>query len=550
VTIVANDSESDDRSLYATYLAAFTHSTKRLWITHAYFAPNEELLASMINAAQRGVDVRLIVPSFTDSTSFSRHASDLHPPAEAGVKIYELKDALLHAKSVVIDGTVTIIGSSNLDMRSFLHNDEVNAIVISRDTAQYEWKKCSSATRSGAHRRAQGLGEALAVAADEGVLRPHVLVLDLILAQVYHWVKWYIVASAGRDGNHHRHRRPAAAVRAAHRADQGCRHCWPSEAGDALPSIRQLANDLGLNSKTVAKAYQLLARDSVIETKGYRGTYVHPKAKANCKFNLQEWTLRSSAKRSTSCAKRRDRFGNPQCVRRRHQPATADEVRPSCSKPMHSWRRSRFRSWRRRSCIRPCSSGSFERGTVSCPPNARADVSGCRRRSRSGALSDSVQRAAHDHCSDRLVAAGWLFGYVRRPEWHDGPVKVLITVYFLVAQMVPLASSFGWESGSTQEHKHALPDTKRKAVLERRALFDFISPFAVVVAVVALFSVRRVRVLFRQHPFPGFAGLITLCCVTLIYALIAVVVLCDGVRQRTGIRSIRMPVACTPSVWQ
>lgn len=64
------------------------------------------------------------------------------------------------------------------------------------------------------------------------------------------------------------------------------------KAGDALPSIRQLANDLELNSKTVAKAYKLLERDSIIETKGYRGTYVHPKAKANCKFNLQEWTLR------------------------------------------------------------------------------------------------------------------------------------------------------------------------------------------------------------------------------------------------------------------
>jgi GntR family transcriptional regulator len=62
--------------------------------------------------------------------------------------------------------------------------------------------------------------------------------------------------------------------------------------GAPLPSIRQLANDLELNSKTVAKAYKLLERDSVIETKGYRGTYVHPKAKANCKFNLQEWTLR------------------------------------------------------------------------------------------------------------------------------------------------------------------------------------------------------------------------------------------------------------------
>jgi GntR family transcriptional regulator len=63
------------------------------------------------------------------------------------------------------------------------------------------------------------------------------------------------------------------------------------KAGDPLPSIRQLASDLSLNSKTVAKAYQLLTRDEIIETKGYRGTYVHPKAKSNCKFNLQEWTL-------------------------------------------------------------------------------------------------------------------------------------------------------------------------------------------------------------------------------------------------------------------
>ncbi len=64
------------------------------------------------------------------------------------------------------------------------------------------------------------------------------------------------------------------------------------KAGDALPSIRQIANDLELNNKTVAKAYKLLERDSIIETKGYRGTYVHPKAKTNCKFNLQEWTSR------------------------------------------------------------------------------------------------------------------------------------------------------------------------------------------------------------------------------------------------------------------
>ena len=59
--------------------------------------------------------------------------------------------------------------------------------------------------------------------------------------------------------------------------------------GDALPSIRQLANDLDLNTKTVAKAYRLLERDSVIQAKGYRGTYIHPDAMANSKVDLNTW---------------------------------------------------------------------------------------------------------------------------------------------------------------------------------------------------------------------------------------------------------------------
>lgn len=61
------------------------------------------------------------------------------------------------------------------------------------------------------------------------------------------------------------------------------------KAGDALPSIRQLANDLELNSKTVAKAYRLLERDSIIQTRGYRGTFVHPQARANSRVDLQGW---------------------------------------------------------------------------------------------------------------------------------------------------------------------------------------------------------------------------------------------------------------------
>ena len=64
-------------------------------------------------------------------------------------------------------------------------------------------------------------------------------------------------------------------------------------AGDPLPSIRQLANDLALNNKTVAKAYRLLERDSVIQTKGYRGTFIHPDAKDNCAVDLNGWVVDS-----------------------------------------------------------------------------------------------------------------------------------------------------------------------------------------------------------------------------------------------------------------
>jgi GntR family transcriptional regulator len=58
--------------------------------------------------------------------------------------------------------------------------------------------------------------------------------------------------------------------------------------GDPLPSIRQLANDLALNLKTVAKAYRLLERDAVIQTRGYRGSFVHPDAAANCSVDVSE----------------------------------------------------------------------------------------------------------------------------------------------------------------------------------------------------------------------------------------------------------------------
>lgn len=66
-------------------------------------------------------------------------------------------------------------------------------------------------------------------------------------------------------------------------------------AGDALPSIRQLANDLDLNSKTIAKAYKLLERDNIIQSKGYRGSFIHPDAKLHCQNNIEIEILSSLA---------------------------------------------------------------------------------------------------------------------------------------------------------------------------------------------------------------------------------------------------------------
>ena len=59
--------------------------------------------------------------------------------------------------------------------------------------------------------------------------------------------------------------------------------------GDPLPSIRQLATDLELNNKTVAKAYRLLERDSVVQSRGYRGTFVHPDARSASQVDLNSW---------------------------------------------------------------------------------------------------------------------------------------------------------------------------------------------------------------------------------------------------------------------
>ena len=131
VRAIASTPDRPDYAVYKTYISAFAHADKYIHLTSAYFVPDRQVLDAMIDAARRGVDVRIIFPSFSD-VGLMLHAgrSYYDELLAAGIRVYERKAAMLHAKTAVIDGVWSTIGSTNLDIRSFLHNDEVNAVVL------------------------------------------------------------------------------------------------------------------------------------------------------------------------------------------------------------------------------------------------------------------------------------------------------------------------------------------------------------------------------------------------------------------------------------
>ena len=123
--------------IYLTLISAIGNAEKNVYLTTAYFVPDPQLLKSLVEAATRGVDVKLILPSQSDSAVVF-HAGRAHYTEllQGGVKLYEHAGALLHAKTAVIDGVWSTVGSTNLDWRSFLDNDEINAVVLGREFAQ------------------------------------------------------------------------------------------------------------------------------------------------------------------------------------------------------------------------------------------------------------------------------------------------------------------------------------------------------------------------------------------------------------------------------
>ncbi len=129
IQIVGSGPDSGAFAIHKSLFTAINQSTERLWMTTPYFVPDDALLTALISAGLRHVDVRLIIPKRGDSKLVDLAARSYLPELiGAGVRVYEYEARFIHAKTMVCDDDVGVIGTANLDNRSFRLNFEVIAI--------------------------------------------------------------------------------------------------------------------------------------------------------------------------------------------------------------------------------------------------------------------------------------------------------------------------------------------------------------------------------------------------------------------------------------
>lgn len=125
-----------NRLTYIMYYSAFASAEKNIHLTSSYFVPDDDTVDALTEAAQRGVDVKLVLPGESDiRTALYAGRSHYEDLLEDGVKIYARQGGVLHAKTATIDGIWSTVGSTNMDMWSFANNNEVNAVIIGKDFA-------------------------------------------------------------------------------------------------------------------------------------------------------------------------------------------------------------------------------------------------------------------------------------------------------------------------------------------------------------------------------------------------------------------------------
>lgn len=123
--------------VFSAFAAVLGGARKRVWISNAYFAPSRRMLKLLCDTARRGIDLRLLLPSRYDLAFFRFIAQGYYTDLlHAGVRIYEYQPAIMHAKTLVADDTVSVVGSTNFDFRSFDFNAECNVLFDDRALAQ------------------------------------------------------------------------------------------------------------------------------------------------------------------------------------------------------------------------------------------------------------------------------------------------------------------------------------------------------------------------------------------------------------------------------
>ena len=134
VQIVASGPDLATFAIHKMYFGAVNQAASRVWLTTPYFVPDDAMLSALVSAAMRGVDVRLIVPKKGDSKLVDLAARSYFPDMlAAGAHVYEYGPRFVHAKTFVIDDDVSIVGSANVDNRSFRLDFEVVAVIYGHD---------------------------------------------------------------------------------------------------------------------------------------------------------------------------------------------------------------------------------------------------------------------------------------------------------------------------------------------------------------------------------------------------------------------------------
>ena len=135
--VVRSSPAGGSTAMYTMFLLALASARHSIHITNPYFVPDEKMINTLLAAANRGVEVVLLIPGAIDHNLVRQASrSEFGRLLENGVQIYEYRPALLHAKTMIVDGIWSTVGSTNLDYRSFSLNEELNVAIYDVGTAR------------------------------------------------------------------------------------------------------------------------------------------------------------------------------------------------------------------------------------------------------------------------------------------------------------------------------------------------------------------------------------------------------------------------------